>query len=328
MTINKSAPGAAAGSRLTRRGVLAGGALAIGAATFGQTSASAVVKYAKPAAPPAGLWPNGARLAIAVTMVVEVDADPPPTLNGPDNKKYPDLYGATGVQYAVNEGIPRMLDMFDRRRIKMTSPICGQSAQRHPDLAKQIVQRGHECASHGRTHDLQYQLSRDDEKAFIQGSVDMIVNATGQRPYGYNCRAQARSPNTLPLLQELGFIYHIDDISRDEPFVTLVNNARFAVVPYTQHLGDIGYFNNRGLAAPFTQELKDEFDALYAESEHRRRMMVVTMHDSIARAARVHAFEEFFIYAQQKRGVWFTRSDALAHWALDSSDSIKERAPT
>jgi peptidoglycan/xylan/chitin deacetylase (PgdA/CDA1 family) len=311
---------------LSRRRFVAAGATVAGAAAL--AAAPAAAKSGKPPAAAAAFWPNGARLAIAVTMVVEVDADPPPTISGPDNKKYPNLYGATGVQYAVNEGIPRMLDMFDRRRIKMTSPICGQSAERHPDLAKEIVQRGHECASHGRSHDIQYQLSREDEKAFIQGSVDMIANATGQRPFGYNCRAQARSPNTLSLLQELGFIYHIDDISRDEPFVELVDDKRFAVVPYTQHLGDIGYFNNHGLAAPFTQELKDEFDALYAEAEHRRRMMVVTIHDSIARASRVHAFEEFFIYAQQKKGVWFARSDALAHWALDSSDSIKVRTAT
>jgi peptidoglycan/xylan/chitin deacetylase (PgdA/CDA1 family) len=311
---------------LSRRQFVAAGT--VGAAALAQASGPALAKSDKAAVAGGSFWPGGARLAIAVTMVVEVDADPPPTINGPDNKKYPDLYGATGVQYAVNEGIPRMLDMFERRRIKMTSPICGQSAQRHPDLAKEIVQRGHECASHGRTHDIQYQLSREDEKGFIQGSIDMIAGATGQRPIGYNCRAQARSPNTLPLLQELGFVYHIDDISRDEPFTVLIDDKRFAVVPYTQHLGDIGYFNNHGLAAPFAQELKDEFDALYAEAEHRRRMMVVTIHDSIARASRVHAFEEFFTYAQRQKGVWFARSDALAHWALESPDAIKERNAT
>jgi hypothetical protein len=85
-----------------------------------------------------------------------------------------------------------------------------------------------------------------------------------------------RSANTLSLAQELGFTYHIDDISRDEPFVIPVNGKPFAVVPYTSHLGDIGYFNNRGMASVFAQDLKLEFDALYAEAEHKRRLMVVS----------------------------------------------------
>jgi peptidoglycan/xylan/chitin deacetylase (PgdA/CDA1 family) len=273
-------------------------------------------------------WPNSARLAITVSMVVETDADPEPTTKGPDGKTYPDLYAKTAGQYAVREGIPRMLDMFDRRRIKVTSMLCGLSCERHPALAKDIAQRGHECGSHGRSHDLQFQLSREDERAFIKDSADMIEKATGQRPVGYNCRGQLRSANTLSLAQELGFIYHIDDISRDEPFVIPVNDKPFAVVPYTSHINDIGYFNNRGLASPFFQDLKLEFEALYNEAERKRRMMVVTLHDAVARANRVKAFEDFIAYAQRQPGVWFARADALAKWALESPDSIKEKSAT
>jgi hypothetical protein len=37
--------------------------------------------------------------------------------------------------------------------------------------------------------------------------------------------------NTLPILQELGFIYLIDDLSRDEPSIRQVNGRPFAVIP-------------------------------------------------------------------------------------------------
>ena len=276
-----------------------------------------------------GFWPNGARLAIAFSMVIETDADPDPVSKGPDGKSYPDLYAKTAGQYAANEAIPRMLDMFDRRRIKVTSMMCAQSAERNPALAKEVAQRGHECGSHGKTHDFQFQMdSRDDERAFIKDAADMIEKITGQRPVGWNCRGQLRSVNTLSLAQELGFIYHIDDISRDEPFVIPVNDKPFAVVPYTSHLGDIGYFNNRGMASVFAQDLKLEFDALYAEAEHKRRMMVVTLHDAVARANRVKVFEDFVAYAQRQRGVWFARGDELAKWALGSPDSIKQKVAT
>jgi peptidoglycan/xylan/chitin deacetylase (PgdA/CDA1 family) len=67
----------------------------------------------------------------------------------------------TAEQYAAREAIPRMLEMFERRRIKVTAMVCGLSCEHHPELVKQIAQGGHECASHGRSHDFQYQLPRD-----------------------------------------------------------------------------------------------------------------------------------------------------------------------
>ncbi len=315
--------------QMSRRNLIAAGATAaaVGAATLVQSSTSAAAKPKRSAAH-RSFWPNGARLAITFSMVVENNADPPPITKGPGGKTYPDLYAETAVQYAVNEAIPRMLDMFDRRRIKVTSMMCGLSCERHPALAKEIAQRGHECGAHGSSHDVQFQMSLDDERAFIKKAADQIEQATGQRPVGYNCRAQLRSANTLSLEQELGFIYHIDDISRDEPFVVPVNGKPFAVVPYTAHLNDIPFFNNHGVAASFAQDLKLEFDALYAEAEFKRRMMVVTLHDSIARANRVKVFEDFVTYAQGHKGVWFARADQLAHWALTSPDSIKEKTAT
>jgi peptidoglycan/xylan/chitin deacetylase (PgdA/CDA1 family) len=314
-----------AGSSLSRRIFVAAGTAA-GAMAVAQAS-PAGAQSAKTGGH-APFWPNGARLAVTMSMVVETGGDPPPMTKGPDGKNYPDLYATTALQYATNEAIPRMLDMFDRRKIKVTSMVVGKFCEQHPDLVKEIVQRGHECGAHGYTHSIQYNMSRDDEHAFLQSAVDAITKAAGKPPLGYNGRGQLRSANTLSLEQELGFIYHIDDISRDEPFVVPVNGKPFAVVPYTQHLGDIGYFNNRGSAVAFNGEMKYEFDALYAEAATRRRMMVITIHDSIARASRVKAFEDFIAYAQGHKGVWFARADELAHWALASPDSIKETTAT
>ena len=52
------------------------------------------------------------------------------------------------------------------------------------------------------------------------------------------------------------------------------------------------------MASVFAQDLKLEFDALYAEAERKRRLMVVTLHDAVARANRVKVFEDFIAYAQ------------------------------
>jgi peptidoglycan/xylan/chitin deacetylase (PgdA/CDA1 family) len=55
----------------------------------------------------------------------------------------------TWYRYGVTEGIPRMLDILKRLNITMTSNINGKSAEMYPDLARRIVNEGHEAACHG-----------------------------------------------------------------------------------------------------------------------------------------------------------------------------------
>ena len=173
------------------------------------------------------------------------------------------------------------------------------------------------------------QMSREEEYAFIKEGVDSVKRVTGQTPVGYNCKALRRSPHTLSILQELGFLYHIDDISRDEPFIIPVNDKPFVVVPYTRHLNDFEHFVLLQLDSnAYERVLRDEFDALYEEAEYRRRMMVISWHDRVARPARVRLLREFIDYAQKKKGVWFARKDDIAKWALGSDITIRESEAT
>jgi hypothetical protein len=82
---------------------------------------------------------------------------------------------------------------------------------------------------------------------------------------GYNCNFLRRSPHTLSVLQELGFRYHIDDLSHDEPFVIPVNGHDFTVVPYTVRCNDLALVEAPHFsAAQFQQQLRDGFTQFYA----------------------------------------------------------------
>jgi hypothetical protein len=143
---------------------------------------------------------------------------------------------------------------------------------------------------------------------------------------GFNAFWLRGTPHTLEILQDLGFIYHIDGVSRDEPFLINVRNKPFAVVPYTLHMNDIvdyegRYFSTRDYAG----DLKREFDVLYAESGHKRRMMSISAHDRIAgRPSRTGVIEEFIQYAQSHSGVVFMRKDDIARFALSNPQTIRE----
>src|SRR5260370_5526922 len=81
---------------------------------------------------------------------------------------------------------------------------------------------------------------------------------------------------------------------------------------------DIDSFHFVGwIAAAYEQALRDEFDQLYEEGAHRRRMMVVSLHDRISgHAGRVRALDRFLAYAKGKEDVWFARQDEIARYLL------------
>jgi peptidoglycan/xylan/chitin deacetylase (PgdA/CDA1 family) len=169
-------------------------------------------------------------------------------------------------------------------------------------------------------------MTPDQERESYRQSIASIERATGTRPVGFNAFWLRGTPHTLEILQELGFIYHIDDVSRDEPFLINVKGKPLAVVPYTLHMNDIVDYESRDFSTQeYASDLKAEFDMLYAESSKRRRMMSVSAHDRIAgRPSRAKVLEEFIVYAQSNPGVIFMRKDEIARFALRSPQTIRE----
>jgi len=267
-------------------------------------------------------WPNGARLAVSFSLMFEAGGQPISGASGvipdPIEKGLPDLPTNAFFQYGVYEGVPRILNLMDKHQVKLSSFMIGQAVEKAPDLAQEIVRRGHEAAAHGRTWENSYFLDPDAERRFIADSAESIQRVTGQQPIGWNAYWMRNSPHTLDILQGLGFKYHIDEPSMDEPFIVKLKGGDFVTVPYTFHMNDIVSFAFDGWnPAAYEQALKDEFDQLYEEGVQRRRMMVVSLHDRISgHANRVRALDRFLTYAKSKSGVWFARKDEIAAWAL------------
>jgi len=278
---------------------------------------------------PATHWPDGSRLVVSISMQFEAGGQPDQAESPfPQNLKpgYRDLPAATWYAYGYEEGIPRMLDLWDKFGIQVTSHMVGTAVLKNPALAKEIVERGHEAAGHGMHWSNQYDMSYADEKQFINDGAEAIRQATGFNPVGYNANWMRRGENTLNILQELGFQYHIDDLSRDEPFITQVAGKDFGVVPYTLRCNDIVLIEGRNFsAAQFMEQVKMEFDQLYAESAHRRRMLSVSFHDRISGTPQmVHATSELLAYMQQHKGVSFRRKDEITRMAMQDPNTLRK----
>ena len=120
----------------------AGGLLAQAAAAQAAPSAAAA-----PAARGTGeFWPGGARLVISISMQFEAGGQPPKGTDSPFPKvDFPasvpaDLVTNTWFAYGYREGIPRMLDLWDKHGVKVTSHMIGALSYTHLTLpTKRIV---------------------------------------------------------------------------------------------------------------------------------------------------------------------------------------------
>jgi len=310
----------------TRRNFLIGTGGLAAAATIAGPAAEAAAKTG------GAFWPNGKRLVISVSMQFEAGGQPPKGTDSPFPKiDYPESMPSDPVvnswfAYGYREGVPRMLDLWDKHGVKVTSHMIGDAVKHSPELAREIVKRGHEAAAHGPRWSSEYAMSREEERQFLIAARDMVAEVTGQTPVGYNANWLRRGPNTLSLLQELGYEYHIDDISRDEPFIEQVNGKDFGVVPYTLRNNDILLIEGRNYSpSQFLEQIKMDFDGLYKESATRRRMMSVSAHDRISGSPQmVEAWDRFLTYARQHEGVAFMRKDEIIRFARQSPLTVRE----
>jgi peptidoglycan/xylan/chitin deacetylase (PgdA/CDA1 family) len=274
-------------------------------------------------------WPDGAKLVISISLQFEAGASPG---LGDGNgfsqagTKSADLTVEKLHEYGLKEGIPRLLEVFQRRRVRVTSHMGTAAVERNPELAREIVERGHEAAAHGHTRATEQSTTPDKERACYAENLESIRRVTGTRPIGFHALGLRTSSDTLQILQELGFLYHGDDVSRDEPFLVSVQGKPFVVVPYTMDMNDlVAYPNHSFTSEQYASELRNEFEMLYTEAESRRRMMSISAHDRIAgRPAHAKVLEEFIIYAQRRPGVVFMRKDDIARFALTSAITPRE----
>lgn len=277
-------------------------------------------------------WPDDIRLVISLSMQFEAGGEAPYGPGGPFsgfidmNPAYPDFPTKSWYRYGYVEGLQRMMDLWDKHGVKVTSHMVGSAVDRSPEVAKEIVERGHEAAAHGRDWILQVDLQEADERRFITDNVASIQRATGVRPVGYNGAAMRGTINTLKILQDEGFRYHIDDVSRDEPFLIPVRDKDFAVVPYSVTLNDIIQFEGyKFTTTEYERQLQDEFDLLYEEAGQRRRMMSISTHDRVqGRPYRVKSLDRFLTYALKHKGVVCLRKDQIADFAYTAPDIIHD----
>lgn len=160
--------------------------------------------------PGAAPWAIGA-IVLNHALITGAGLTPRSRLLGPNLTRLPQpAVARREVAITIDDGpdpevTPRVLDMLDAHGQRATFFCIAERVLAHPDLAREIVARGHSIQNHTARHRHNFSfLGPRGFAAEISRAQDVLQEVTGQRPTCFRAPAGLRNPFLAPVLHRLG----------------------------------------------------------------------------------------------------------------------------
>lgn len=266
-------------------------------------------------------WPDGKRCCFRIV----VDLAPPCGPRGiePKDLATPDAY------FGMNGGLSALMEVLRRRGLKATFAAPAVIAEIHGDTIRALADEGHEIAAHGFKHEDVSLLEREEEKARLQRTTEILTAVAGKRPTGWfslprpsdKFAGGAVSAHTVDLLLEGGYGYFGNGLADDAPHYWVSDFARrraILTLPYYYHFDDQFFLlfprKGTGLENPdaLFRNCRAELDAQYKRGRHFS--MVLHPH-AIGWPNRLLMLEQFLDHARDLPDLWnATSAECASHW--------------
>ena len=270
-------------------------------------------------------WPDGARLAFTVTLMLEHwelnppgDASGDPRIVSPLGGFRPDWLTWSQRQYGARVGIFRVLEMLDRFAITPSVALGAGAAAQYPELVDECSRRGACFLAHGThaTRRLTSRLTEAEQLAFIATSRAAVHAATGTDPQGWAGQDFNGSERTNALLSEAGFAYSMDWANDDRPYRLGPYGARYLLaLPPQPEWNDLEcMWLRRVRPAVWADGCAEAFDFLHAEGG---AVFNLTLHPHvIGQAHRIRYLGDALSRMLGKTKIWRATTDQVASHAL------------
>lgn len=249
-------------------------------------------------------WPGGA--AVAVSWTFDLDAEAGWLGVGPQYARR--LSTLSEGRFGAVRGTPRLLDLLARHDLRATFFVPGETAQRHPDVIRSIVDGGHEVAHHGHRHLRSDRATLAEQRAEIVDGLAALAAAGVPRPVGYRSTSWELTPETFDLLLEHGFGYDSSCMGDDRPYWEQWGGRRILELPVHWSLDDwprFGWSIDNGGNATDPAELYRSWLAEFELARADRRHVTFTMHpEVIGRGQRYVELARLVEEITGRDGVW------------------------
>jgi len=143
--------------------------------------------------------PAGKKVAVSISA----DFDAHAAWKGAFDRTSPS-YLSRG-EFGAEVGVPRLLELFARYDVKATFCTPSHTMMTFPERMQDILEGGHEVASHGCYHESIPTITGEHEREMMVRQLEQYDRIVGGRPRGYRSPAWDFSEITLSLLEEFGF---------------------------------------------------------------------------------------------------------------------------
>jgi peptidoglycan/xylan/chitin deacetylase (PgdA/CDA1 family) len=263
-------------------------------------------------------WPNGHRVAVVVSVLLETWTEgkspsyfPRTTPLAPGAK---DVAGINWSRFGGNEGIWRLARNLGDLDMPATLFCNGRSAEVWPEAVAAFAKAGHDVAGHGYLQDQTFfSMSAERERETIKKTLDILEKTVGKRPTGWVTPIYGWSENTLDHLAEAKLAWCSDALDASVPYRQKTQNGDMAMIPWSD------FVDNRALRASpqiYFDVYKETFDYLYACEPGALINLGVHSHFG-GRPLMAAMFRKILEYFRGHKDVWFVQHHELAKWMVD-----------
>jgi len=155
------------------------------------------------------LW-GVAALAANHLLLTAVSIWPRSSGLGPNWVRLPAAAAPGHIAITIDDGpdpevTPQVLDLLDKFDARASFFCIGSEAERHPELCREIVRRGHAVENHSQHHRWHFSTFGPRRMASdIESGQERLATITGQRPLFFRPTAGLRNPFLEPILASHG----------------------------------------------------------------------------------------------------------------------------
>ncbi|MDT7561795.1 MAG: peptidoglycan-N-acetylglucosamine deacetylase [Pseudonocardiales bacterium] len=246
--------------------------------------------------------------------------------------------------FAGEVAVPRLLTLFERNNLRTTWFIPGHSVETFPEQTAMVVDAGHEVGVHGYSHENPIAMTRAQESAVLDRSIELLEKVSGTRPTGYVAPWWEFSPVTNELLIERGIKYDHSLMHRDfTPYYVRVGDSWTKIdyaknaedwmkplvrgeetglveIPANWYLDDLppmmfikASANSHGFVSPraLEESWRDQFDWVYRELDYAA--FTFTIHPDVSgRPQNLMMLERLIEHINSHEGVRWSTFDEIA----------------
>jgi peptidoglycan/xylan/chitin deacetylase (PgdA/CDA1 family) len=260
-------------------------------------------------------WPNGARVAVALTFNVSNSAN---QLARGDTA----VVAMTGGEFGAAQGLARVLDLLDRHDVPATFFVAGVADLVDPQMVPGIVKRKrHEIGLLGWSDENVTTLDSAEESRLLTRAIERLTASARRKPTGARGPSGTISLHTLGLLKQAGILYDSSLQARDDPYEVLLEGRPSGIVelPNNVYRNDQRFLTS-GRTGPgllpspelIFETFRDDFDVAYQEGT----LFVLTLHPHVVgMRSRIIYLDRLLHHIKGKPGVWFATGEQIARYA-------------